>query len=57
MPKGSRVESATRNDLTVTAAVLKVACEQWSSGRGIGWEFVHVYIDGRLPHRLRPGHA
>ena len=57
MSKGSRVASATRNDLTVTVAVLKVACEQWWSGRGIGWEFVHVCIDGRLPHRLRPGHA
>src|SRR6476620_6969142 len=35
MPKGSRVVSATRNDLTVTVAVLKVACEQWWSGEAI----------------------
>ena len=44
MSKGSRVAPATRNDLTVTVAVLKVACEQWWSGRDIGWEFVHVCI-------------
>ena len=35
MSKGSRVASATRNDLTVTVAVLKVACEQWWSGEAI----------------------
>ena len=32
MSKGLRVASAPRNDLTVTVAVLKVACEQWGSG-------------------------
>jgi hypothetical protein len=35
MSKGLRVVSATRNDLTVTVAVLKVACEQWWSGEAI----------------------
>ena len=35
MSKGSRVASATRNDLMVTVAVLKVACEQWWSGEAI----------------------
>ena len=34
MSKGSRVVSATRNDLTVTVAVLKVACEPVVVRRG-----------------------